>query len=72
MKNLLERLKPEHRDSLEVSLIDYPYTLNSIYSALEENNSILDLKFDIVYSLNFQCLKTSAIYFTKVSDLFND
>ena len=72
MRNLLERLKPEYKDSLEVSLINYPYTINSIYSALEENHSILDLKFDIVYNLNFYCLNTSIIHFAKVIDLFND
>ncbi len=72
MRNLLERLKPEYKDSLEVSLINYPYTINSIYSALEENHSILDLKFDIVFSLNFECLKTTTIHFAKVIELFND
>lgn len=72
MENLLERLKPEYREILEVSLMDYPNTLNSIYSALKANYFIMDLKFDIVYSLNFECLNTSVIHFTKVTELFND
>ena len=72
MENLLERLKPEYKDSLEVSLKEYPNTLNSIYSALKENNYIIDLKFDIVFSLNFNCLKTTVIQYSKVTELFND
>ena len=72
MENLLERLKPEYKEILEVSFNKYPCTINSIYSALEENSSILDLKFDIVYNLNFYCLNTTVIHFAKVTELFND
>lgn len=72
MENLLERLKPEYKEILEVSFNKYPFTINSIYSALEENSSILDLKFDIVYSLNFECLNTTVIQYSKVTELFND
>ena len=71
MENLLERLKPEYREILEVSFNKYPFTINSIYSALKANYFIMDLKFDIVYSLNFECLKTTVIHFAKVTELFN-
>ena len=72
MRNLLERLKPEHKMNLDICSKDYPSTINSIYSALEQNYFIIDLKFDIVFSLNFECLKTTTIQYNKVVELFND
>ena len=71
MENLLERLKPEYKEILEVSFKKYPCTINSIYSALKANYFIMDLKFDIVFHLNFYCLNTTVIHFAKVTELFN-
>ena len=51
MKNLFERLKPEHKAKLDIQAIDYPNAVKSAIKELTSEYSILDLRFGTVQSL---------------------
>ncbi len=52
MRNLLERLKPEYLELLEVDAIKYPFLVQGIKNTLIENFSYISLD---VYTANQLC-----------------
>jgi hypothetical protein len=72
MRNLLERLKPEHKMNLEICLKDYPLSLKSIFNELENNFFIVDLRLETVFNINVNLFMSTLIDFNKIFDLFND
>jgi len=68
MKNLLECLKPEHRDSITKNA--YQSMANQVFQDLQNNYSILDLKFETIIHLGM-LLDIYPILFTEIDNLFN-
>lgn len=68
MKNLLESLKPEHKATIEQH--DYKSLANQVFRDLQNNNSILDLKFETIIHLGM-LLNIYPILFTEIDNLFN-
>ena len=52
MKTLYERLKPEVKQQLELSRVNYETSINIIYDALKNNTWYSDLTLDQVSSIH--------------------
>jgi hypothetical protein len=69
MNNLFERLKPEHKATLEKQADLYPSSIKNIYQELSSSYSFIDLKYGSVIALsNFCNLPNYDI--TSINNLF--
>ena len=66
MRNLLEKLKPEHLQTLDEQFQLYPNTTEDLKKILKENHSIMSVKFGHLCQL-CSFLKTDI----NISDIFN-
>jgi hypothetical protein len=55
MNNLFERLKPEHKATLERQADLYPSSIKHIYQELNSSYSFIDLKYGSVVALSNFC-----------------
>jgi len=55
MNNLFERLKPEHKATLEKQADLYPSSIKHIYMELKGSYSFIDLKYGSVIALSSFC-----------------
>jgi hypothetical protein len=55
MNNLYERLKPEHKATLESQANLYPSSIKHIYMELKGSYSFIELKYGIVIALSNFC-----------------
>jgi hypothetical protein len=55
MNNLYERLKPEHKATLESQADLYPSSIKHIYQELNSSYSFIDLKYGSVIALSNFC-----------------
>lgn len=69
MKTLFERLKPEHKAKLDIEAEKYPHAVKATIKEMNDNNSILDLKYNTILSLSMYLhLKNYDI--TEILNLF--
>jgi len=71
MRTLLERLKQENRDRLNLSFKDFPATCEKIEKALHYNHSIIQLTIDDCLSLLSMTTKV-GLSFESVESLFTE
>ena len=71
MRTLLERLKPENRDRLNLSFKDFPATCEKIEKALHYNHSMIGLTIDECCSLLTMTTKQS-LNFENIESLFTE
>jgi len=71
MRTLLERLKPEVRDRLNLSYKDYPDTCQKIERALHYNYSMIQLSIDECLSL-LSMTTNYPLSFENIETLFNE
>ena len=69
MTNLLERLKPEHKQSLDRIWTPYPTTKGLIEQQLTDNKFVSELNFTTVDKLS-EVLGVSKFGFTDIYDMF--
>jgi ABC-type Zn uptake system ZnuABC Zn-binding protein ZnuA len=71
MNNLFDRLKPEHKATLEKQADLYPSSIKHIYQELSSSFSFIELKYGSVIALsNFCNLPDYRI--TNISNLFQE
>jgi len=68
MKNLLERLKPEYLELLEVDAIKYPYLVQGIKRDLRQNISFTNLSVGSALQLCTVCKVIMGV--TELNNLF--
>jgi len=69
MKTLYERLKPEHKAKLDDQFDNYPNAIRATVVELKKENSVLDLRYGTVMSLQMYLnLKSADI--SNILDLF--
>ena len=68
MKNLLERLKPEYLELLEVDVIKYPYMVQGIKRDLRQNISFTNLSVGSALQLCTVCKVIMGV--TELNNLF--
>ena len=71
MRTLLERLKQENRDRLNLSFKDFPATCEKIEKALHYNYSIINLTIDECCSLLTMTTK-NPLNFENIETLFTE
>jgi len=69
MTNLLERLKPEHKQSLDRIWTPYPTTKGLIEQQLTDNKFVSELNFATIDKLS-EVLGVSKFGFTDIYDMF--
>lgn len=72
MKTLFERLKPEVIDRLTIQSQDYPNTIISIFSDLQKNKFIYDLKYDTILSLGSHYYSKINVGYFEIDNLFDN
>jgi hypothetical protein len=69
MKNLLERLKPEHKAKLKDQGKEYPHAIKAFFEELKNESFVMDITFGTAVSLsNF--LELPNYDFVTISNLF--
>ena len=51
MRNLLDRLKPKHKETLNQLEYSFPTTIDSIYSCLNQTNYFVDVPFGMAATI---------------------
>lgn len=69
MKNLFERLKPEHKITLDQKFNPYPHTKQTFENGLKNKRYISDLEFETVTRLS-EVLGISKVSFSDIYDMF--
>ena len=72
MKTLFERLKPEVLEKLNLQSQDYPNTIIKIFSDLQENKFICDLKYDNILSLGSHYYSRFNVGYFEIDNLFDN
>ena len=67
MKNLYERLKPEHKETLLHYYKDLPFVFEDVKNDLKENEFVIRLRYGTVYNLQNACT-----YLANPLDYFNE
>jgi len=69
MRNLLQRLKPEHKAKLDEQFMSYPNAIRAAVEELKKETSILDLRYGTAVTLQMYLnLKSADI--TEILNLF--
>ena len=71
MRTLLERLKSENRDRLNLSFKDFPATCDSVERALHYNHTIIQLTIDECCNL-LRMTTNEPLSFRNIEQLFEE
>ena len=72
MKTLFERLKPEVIDRLTIQSQEFPNTIIKVFSDLQENKFISDLKYDTILSLGSHYYSNVNVGYFEIDNLFDN
>ncbi len=70
MKTLFDRLKPEVVDRLTIQSQDYPNTIIKLFTDLQENKFISDLKYDTILSIGSHYYNNVNVGYFEIDKLF--
>lgn len=73
MKNLLDRLKPEHLKALNLEAKEYPISMSSVFTELIYKHSIFELTIETAMTVRDICIGLNAnLDINALHDYFNE
>ena len=64
MKNLLQKLKPDLKDKLDLMILEYPHSARTIVQGLEATDNVYDVTFLTMATMQkFLSVKLDDFYF---------
>lgn len=70
MKTLFERLKPEVIEKLIIQEEQFPNTMEKLFTNLQENKFISDLKYDTILSIGSHYYSNVNVGYFEIDKLF--